>query len=299
MLIVDMSFRTKEAVLKLNADDYTTPLPSFANMNISSPPELFMFAYEPHKGDYSIMLPNVTRNGLILEIASPELKKNPELVKAAMQENVHALHYADKELKADRDFMLEAVQENVDALWYADEALKADGDFMRKAVQENVDALKYAAAKLRSDRIYMLHTEGILTAENEFYPLQYATDELRSDRDFMLACIEETPHAFQYATDALKSDSAFKIQAVMVDPCVLIVDKALTTDRGVVLAAVKQNGEALQDAEEGPRADPAIVLAAVRQNGRALEFAAEDLRADPEIMKAALHSILSDTMQSW
>jgi hypothetical protein len=59
-------------------------------------------------------------------------------------------------------------------------------------------------------------------------------------------------------------------------------------DRGIVLAAVQQNGEALRYAAEGLKADRGIVLAAVQQNGRALESAAEPLKSDRDIVLAAV-----------
>ena len=48
-------------------------------------------------------------------------------------------------------------------------------------------------------------------------------------------------------------------------------------DRDEVLAAVKQDGSALEDADESLKKDKEIVLAAVKQPGYALQFADESL----------------------
>jgi hypothetical protein len=55
-----------------------------------------------------------------------------------------------------------------------------------------------------------------------------------------------------------------------------------------VLAALRQNGRALEYASAELRGDREVVLAAVRQNGRALRFPSEDLRNDPQVVTASL-----------
>ena len=59
-------------------------------------------------------------------------------------------------------------------------------------------------------------------------------------------------------------------------------------DREEVLAAVKQDGYALDDADESLKKDKEIVLAAIKENGRALEYADESFRKDREIVIAAV-----------
>jgi hypothetical protein len=71
------------------------------------------------------------------------------------------------------------------------------------------------------------------------------------------------------------------------------IDQVLRADKQVVLAAVTQNGLALQYAAPkyaamALRADKQAVLAAVTQDGRALYYAAEALRADKEVVLAAV-----------
>ena len=62
----------------------------------------------------------------------------------------------------------------------------------------------------------------------------------------------------------------------------------LKADREVVLAAVQQYGYALEYASAELRADREVVLAAVQQNGRALCYASAELRADGEVVLAAV-----------
>ena len=55
-------------------------------------------------------------------------------------------------------------------------------------------------------------------------------------------------------------------------------------DKGAVLAAVKQDGRALEDAGEEMRGDKEVVLAAVKQNRRVFKYASAEMREDKEVL---------------
>jgi len=59
-------------------------------------------------------------------------------------------------------------------------------------------------------------------------------------------------------------------------------------DRDEVLAAVKEDGWALEHADESLQKDKEIVMAAVKQDGYALDFADESLQKDKEIVMVAV-----------
>ena len=58
------------------------------------------------------------------------------------------------------------------------------------------------------------------------------------------------------------------------------VPKKLQNDRDIVLAAVEQDGAALEYASEKLKADKDIVLTAVLSRADALEFASDELQSD-------------------
>ena len=62
----------------------------------------------------------------------------------------------------------------------------------------------------------------------------------------------------------------------------------LRRDREVVLAAVRQRGDALLYAAEELRHDRQVVLAAVEQTKWALQYAPEQLKHDPKVVLAAV-----------
>lgn len=61
-------------------------------------------------------------------------------------------------------------------------------------------------------------------------------------------------------------------------------------DNDVVLAAVKQNGLALQYADDALKNDKVIVFAAVAQDGKALQFATDDWNKDKTLVLLALET---------
>ena len=67
-------------------------------------------------------------------------------------------------------------------------------------------------------------------------------------------------------------------------------DEKLKADKEVVLAAVKQDGYALQYADKKLRADKEVVLAALKQDAYAFRFANKKLRADKKIVMAKTKS---------
>ena len=81
-------------------------------------------------------------------------------------------------------------------------------------------------------------------------------------------------------------------------PCRIISIKRMMEERNtiygnsnIVMAAVKQDGDALEFASEDIQNDREIVMDAVEQNGIALEFASEYLKKDRKIAMAAVKKV--------
>ena len=75
-------------------------------------------------------------------------------------------------------------------------------------------------------------------------------------------------------------------------------------DKELVLEAVKQNGMALQYADERLRADKQVVLAAVKQNPDAVDLVHHCLRNDKEVWLTAVSNgkpvgVLIDINRQW
>ena len=83
--------------------------------------------------------------------------------------------------------------------------------------------------------------------------------------------------------DEYKNDA---IVAVSNDGLDLENFEELQDDDDVVMAAVKNNGGALQFASERLRADKDIVIAAVKNDPYVIEFASDDLQDDDDVLDA-------------
>ncbi len=67
------------------------------------------------------------------------------------------------------------------------------------------------------------------------------------------------------------------------------VPKEFYKDKSIVLEAVKQNGSALQYADESLKKDKSFVIEAEKQSRGALYYADESLQKDPDIIKVATY----------
>ena len=93
----------------------------------------------------------------------------------------------------------------------------------------------------------------------------------------------------EFASEELRADRQVVLAAVkQFGNALEYASKELRADREIVLAAVKRNGWALRFASKELRADRQFVLAAVKAGGDALQFASVELRADREVVLAAV-----------
>jgi len=94
---------------------------------------------------------------------------------------------------------------------------------------------------------------------------------------------------FKNASAFLQSDKQVVMAAVKQDGGALeFASKKLKADKQVVMAAVKQNQWALKYASKGLKADKEVVMAAVKQHGWALTYASKELKANKEVVMAAV-----------
>ena len=94
-------------------------------------------------------------NGHALHSTSDDLKKDREIVLAAVMQNGWALEHASDDLKNDREIVLAAVNSDCPgrgkALRYASWDLKNDRAIVLAAIKQNARALDYASPSLRNN----------------------------------------------------------------------------------------------------------------------------------------------------
>ncbi|MCX6987321.1 MAG: DUF4116 domain-containing protein [Chlamydiae bacterium] len=169
------------------------------------------------------------------------------------------------------------------------EAIEAADEYAMSFGEVSEDGMKLKdVPEACMDRIMVLAA----VAQNGL-ALQFASEKLRADPDVVNIAVNQDPQAHQYADlPTMRADRREKwVRLVTADGMKLNrAPDPLKQDRIVVLAAMNQNGLAFNhiphDVKSGLRRE--ALLAAVAQNGLALEFGSAKLRADPDIVAAAL-----------
>ncbi len=228
--------------------------------------------------------------GEALKNMSSRLKKDREVVLAAVKRDGAALQYADDSLRRDKEIVLTALKQvkkaekfTVDVLAFAESSLKKNRGFIYQAVREDGLSLKYAVPTLKKDRRIVL-----AAVKENGYALEYADPVLKKEKAIVLSAVKNNGNALEYADPVLKKDKIVVLAAVKQNGYALrYADPLLRKDKSVVLAAVKNYGYALRYADPLLRKDKEIVFAAVKQNSAALKYADDIFRQNQKVVKAA------------
>ena len=122
--------------------------------------------------------------GGALEHAVNNLKKDKEIVLAAVKKRGYALEYAHKSLKKDREIVLEAVKEEGYALEYADRKFRKDREIVLEAVKNDGSAIVFANKIFRKDKEIVLE---VVKDWKQDHALKYVDYSLRDDPDILKA----------------------------------------------------------------------------------------------------------------
>ena len=212
------------------------------------------------------------------------LKKDKEIVLAAVKQDGGALEFADDSLKKDKKIVLAAVKQWGGALQYADDIFKKDKDIVLEGAKTVGEALEYGDDSFKNNKEIVL-----AVVKRSGNALEYADDSLKKDKEIVLAAVKQDGSALEYADDILKKDKEIVLEAVKASGYTLqYADDSLKKDKEIVLAAVKQYANALEHADDSLKKDKEIVLIAVKQYGITLEYADDSLKKDKEIVDAAV-----------
>ena len=184
------------------------------------------------------------------------LKKDKEIVLAAVKQDGCALEFADDSLKKDKEIVIAAVKQDGLALQYADDIFKKDKEVVLEGAKNRGEALEFADDSFKKDKEIVLEA-----VKASGYTLQYADDSLKKDKEIVLAAVKQYANALEHADDSLKKD------------------------KEIVLIAVKQYGITLEYADDSLKKDKEIVDAAVKQDDRASQYADISLKKHYKITK--------------
>lgn len=198
------------------------------------------------KRDEDIILAAVKHNGSLLAFAAPECKANRNIVLEAINQNVEALEYADNVFRADPEIILTAMKLNSKrsksafgntVLRLADDALKCNYDFLRSALKIDPDAIYFADDNVKANREFMM---SLIKQDGSF--LRHADNLLKADKTFMLEVVENNGLQLLYAADILRNDPDLVLTAIKQNPkAISLSSKNLLSNQNFIQEATKQN----------------------------------------------------------
>lgn len=160
------------------------------------------------KKDRDIVLEAVKNRVLKLSDVDVFLRGDREIVLEAIKNAYdfdYSLQYAADNLKKDREVVLAAVKKNGSNIRFADDTLKKDREIVLTALK-NSEVLFFVDASLKADREIVL--EAIKGGCGE--ELESADDSLKKDADFVLSAVKIDGLALKFADDSLKKDPEFQ-----------------------------------------------------------------------------------------
>eukprot|EP00755_Sulcionema_specki_P002593 Sspe_Gene.118879::Locus_113389_Transcript_1_1_Confidence_1.000_Length_1594::g.118879::m.118879 len=226
-----------------------------------------------------IVLAAVTKNGSSLRYAPTCFHSDRGVVLAAVVSNSNALRYAAPVLLSDRSFALEAVRANGKALSRLSH-FQSDVEVVKAAVSSRGRALQYAHRSLRQD-IDVVH----LAVLNDGGAL--CESEVLDNKELALAALRNGGKVYSILDQALQEDEEVVECAMRAGCNACDVPSTVDIPRHLALLAVQRDGCELA-ALPSYRDDREVVMAAVRQNGLALEHASLAMQKDREVLMAAV-----------
>lgn len=134
----------------------------------------------------------------------------------------------------------------------------------------------------------IVHIQSVGPVMNIFYPLPA---QALADRDVMIAVVQKNPTMLAHASEEIRSDLGVVMTAVKNNGQVWrFASDTLQNNRELAMLTVQRNPGMLRHLSEEFQNDHEVVMAAVQKNGYALQFASPALRGNREIVITAVRS---------
>jgi TPR repeat protein len=259
--------------------------------------------------DRETLVRGVSMNGMFLQYAAPELRRDKRLVMMAINQDYNAYRFMDPIFYRDGVIVSKLVEHDGMLLKHASENLKKKRSLVLKAAIQNYQAYQFMDPEFWKDReicMHLLTKDGLL--------LEYLDKDLRDEDRLVKVAIMQNGKALQFATERYKKDRSIASLALQNDPSAWIfLDPDLYEHRDLAIQMLRMDGLQLENLSEKFRREPDVVLVAIEQNfraflsmdsslwrdrrvvakilekqGLALEFVDEELRKDRQLLLTAL-----------
>ena len=208
---------------------------------------------------------------LAMKHASVEVRDNPAVVLAAVQENGSALEFASARLCEDEDIALAAVASKTRAANFVARRYLNNKEFMQTAIQKNQYLVGYASKNLQADKdfiTWILKLEGISRANCD--AMHFACPSLRDDADVVWTAVCRNPESIKFASERLKNDKTIILFVVQRSGLALrFASQPLKRDWDVVSTAMENNYQAIRLVSTSLLDNEDFALLAIQEQARA------------------------------
>lgn len=180
---------------------------------ISHYPRLLEFTRHGEAGIKEFAVLAVTKDGWMLENVKNALNNDIDVVKAAIQQTVHAIRFASDEL-LDNDEIARIAFEQEEgwiALKYLSERFQDDKDLVSRLIEQHGSVIQYASDSLKDDADI---AKIALEQEDGWKALRHLSDRYKGDREIGLWAAEQNVEAFKLLSEELRSDPEIAMKAV-------------------------------------------------------------------------------------
>lgn len=198
-----------------------------------------------------------------------------------------------KILRKDRELVLAAIRYDGSAIKYASDELQKDVEVVKLSISKKISFLDYASDTLTANQVLLPKEklDYITSLKAGIIGLSSLPKILRNDPEIVSAAIERDGLAVEHASNELQADPKIGLLAVKNNPLALqYLHRSLKNNPEIVIEAIKKDGLAIQHASEELQDDPKIALIAVKNNSLAFNFLYPPITSNYEIVKIALEA---------
>lgn len=241
------------------------------------------------KRDHEVVLAAMQGDKAVIRFAAPELLSDRDFAAAVVAWSGEALEHLLPSWKADKTIVLTAIKQSPRAIRHASDSLRSQKDFLIEAISCSKGL---ALQSLSQDRIQDRELQQAAVRANWMMLgwLRKQAPSLSNDAEVVFAAVANNGCALEFASSELRDDTALVALALQQSRGAALrwASEARRSERELVYEAVVLDATMLQYASEDLRGDPDIVMQAVQRNGNALRYADAAVRGDRRVVEAAL-----------
>jgi len=257
-----------------------SPLFDFISMELIEDVQFIVTALK----DREYFLPKV------LQLLSQSGNVNNQTYEQLLDTNFENFHLFPANIKSNRQFVERAVSLMGNARYcsytlasHLDSQYTDDKELMHKCIQSVVNNIKYISDRLRDDKQFIMQ---LLEKTEKATIYEHASSRLRVDEDVLLFIASKKKISVEKINGQISKQLAIKF--VEKGGSFKSIAHMFKSDRDVVVAAVKHNGDALEHADLLFKNNEEIVRMAIESNPLSLKYAAVPFRGNKELIKLAV-----------